>query len=144
MKKHMGKRILAIALAAVMMSSVVDYSCMIEVRAEEINTESAETTGESNESAETTRESNEVTETTDAASESDVTETEPAAEPTDEITVVEEQKATPSVFSEVTLSEETQTGESQTEEPQTRNLRAGRCRERDKRADSNGRRNCKN
>ena len=118
MKKHMGKRILAIALAAVMMSSVVDYSCMIEVRAEEINTESAETTGESNESAETTRESNEATETTDAASESDVTETEPAAEPTDEITVVEEQKATPAVSSEVTLSEETQTGESQTEEPQ--------------------------
>ena len=156
MKKHMGKRILAIALAAAMMSSVVDYSCVMEVHAEEssnesVNTdEAAEVTEESNETAEITEDTGDVAETvaeeeavtteenetsteedaengvtepevtvepekTDAASEPDDVETKPAAEPTEETTVVESQKAIPAVSSEVTLSEAMQTENSQTE-----------------------------
>ncbi|QUO20724.1 hypothetical protein KFE18_08750 [Clostridiaceae bacterium Marseille-Q4143] len=69
MKKHMGKRILAIALAAAMMSSVVDYSCVMEVHAEEssnesVNTdEAAEVTEESNETAEITEDTGDMAET---------------------------------------------------------------------------------
>ena len=156
MKKHMGKRILAIALAAAMMSSVVDYSCVMEVHAEEssnesVNTdEAAEVTEESNETAEITEDTGDVAETvaeeeavtteenetateedaengvtepevtvepekTDAASEPDDVETKPAAEPTEETTVVESQKAIPAVSSEVILSEAMQTENSQAE-----------------------------
>ena len=156
MKKHMGKRILAIALAAAMMSSVVDYSCVMEVHAEEssnesVNTdEAAEVTEESNETAEITEATGDVAETiaeeeavtteenetateedaengvtepevtvepekTDAASEPDDVETKPAAEPTEETTVVESQKAISAVSSEVILSEVMQTENSQTE-----------------------------
>lgn len=65
----MGKRILAIALAAAMMSSVVDYSCVMEVHAKESNNESVNT----DETAEVTKESNETAEITEATG--DVAET---------------------------------------------------------------------
>ena len=147
MKKHMGKRILAIALAAAMMSSVVDYSCVMEVHAEEssnesVNTdEAAEVTEESNETAEITEGTGDVAETVaeeeavtteeneiateedaengvtepEATVEPDDVETKPAAEPTEETTVVESQKAIPAVSSEVILSEAMQIENSQTE-----------------------------
>ena len=101
MKRHKGKRILAFALAAVMMSSAIDYSCLMEVRAEESSTESvvtdevSEITDESSASADTDTE-------TESAEES-------AEESADEITVVEEQEAAPAMSSGASLTEEPQT-----------------------------------
>ena len=74
MKKHMGKRILAIALAAAMMSSVVDYSCVMEVHAEESSNESVDTV----EAVEATEENETVTE---EDAENGVTEPEVTVEP---------------------------------------------------------------
>lgn len=98
MKRHMGKRILAIALAAVMMSSAIDYSCTMEVRAEESSTESVV--------------ADEVSEITDEGSGSADTDTktESTDESADEITVVEEQEATPAMSSGASLTEEPETG----------------------------------
>lgn len=98
MKRHMGKRIFAIALAAVMMSSAIDYSCMMEVRAEESSTESV-----------VTEKAAGVTDEVSDPADTD-TKTESAEESTDEITVVEEQEAVPAMSSEASLAEEPETG----------------------------------